>query len=104
MELRFEREVRTPHSEVYTIFEEDQPQGRFDIHYAGNVIHATLTVSERFTQDEIQDLIDDLDSELLDAVGLSRDDLIIHVHQGREIGVFSNREYSEDEEIAPGEN
>jgi hypothetical protein len=104
MELRFEREVRTPHSEVYTIFEEDQPQGRFDIHYAGNVIHATLTVSERFTQDEIQDLIDDLDSEILDAVGLSRDDLIIHVHQGREIGVFSNREYSEDEEIAPGEN
>jgi len=104
MELRFEREVRTPHSEVYTIFEEDQPQGRFDIHYAGNMIHATLTVSERFTQDEIQDLIDDLDSEILDAVGLSRDDLIIHVHQGREIGVFSNREYSEDEEIAPGEN
>ncbi len=104
MELRFEREVRTPYSEVYTIFEEDQPQGRFDIHYAGNVIHATLSVSERFTQDEIQDLIDDLDSELLDAVGLSRDDLIIHVHQGREIGVFSNREYTEDEEIAPGEN
>jgi len=104
MELRFEREVRTPHSEVYTIFEEDQPQGRFDIHYAGNMIHATLTVSERFTQDEIQDLIDDLDSEILDAVGLSRDDLIIHVHQGREIGVFSNREYSEDGEIAPGEN
>ena len=36
---------------------------------AGNLIHCTLTVSERFTQDEIQDLIDDLDSELLDAVG-----------------------------------
>lgn len=105
MDLRFERECRTPYSEVYTIFEEDQPQGRFDVHFAGNLIHCTLTVSERFTQDEIQDLIDDLDSELLDAVGLTRDDLIIHVHQGREIGVFSSREYSEGEETAPpGEN
>ncbi len=104
MDLRFEREVRTPYSEVYTIYEEDQPQARFDVHFAGAIVHATLSVSERFTQDEIQDLIDDLDSELLDAVGLSREDLIIHVHQGRELGVFSNREFTEGEELASGEN
>ena len=104
MDLRFERECRTPYSEVYTILEEDQPQGRFDIHFAGNLIHATLCVSERFTQEEIQDLIDDLDSEILDAVGLSRDDLIVHVHQGREVGVFSGREYSEEEQQDSADN
>ena len=96
--LRFERECRTPYSEVYTIFDDDQPQGRFDVHFVGNVIHATLCVSERYTTDEIQDLIEDLDDEVLDAIGLSRDDLIVHVHQGREGGVFSNSEYSEDEQ------
>lgn len=95
--LRFERECRTPSSECYTILDEDQPQGRFDVHFAGNIIHATLVVTERYTQDEIQDLIEDIDDELLDAVGLHRDDFIVHVHQGREIGVFSHSEFSEDE-------
>ncbi len=98
--LRYERECRTPYSEVYTILDDDQPQGRFDVHFAGNLIHATLCVSERYTQEEIQDLIEDLDDELLDAIGLSREDFIVHVHQGREVGVFSNSEYSEDEQNA----
>jgi hypothetical protein len=97
MNLRFERECRTPYSEVFTILDEDVPQGRLDIHYAGNLIHATLCVNERFTQEEVQQLIEDLDDELLDAVGMARDDLIVHVHQGREIGIYSNQEYSEDE-------
>ncbi len=96
MELRFERECRTPYSEVYTILDEDEPQGRLDIHFAGNLIHATLCVSERFTQDEIQDLIEDMDHQMLDAIGLSREDFIVHVHQGRDVGVFRNQEYSED--------
>jgi hypothetical protein len=96
VDYRFELECRTPYSEVFTILEEDSPQGRLDIHYAGNLIHATLCVTERFTQEEIQELIEALDEDLLDAIGLSRDDLIVHVHQGREVGVFSNREYSED--------
>ena len=96
MDLRFERECRTPYSEVFTIFDEDAPQGRLDVHYAGNLIHATLCVSERFTQDEIQELIQNLDEDLLDAVCLSRDDLIVHVHQGREVGMFSNQGYSQN--------
>jgi hypothetical protein len=66
------------------------------VHFAGNIIHATLVVTERYTQAEIQDLIEEIDDELLDAVGLDRDDFIVHVHQGREIGVFSNSEFSED--------
>ena len=66
--LRFERECRTPYSEVYTIFDDDQPQGRFDVHFCGTLIHATLCVSERFTTDEIQDIIEDLDDEVLDAM------------------------------------
>ena len=98
--LRFERECRTPSSEVYTIFDDDQPQGRFDVHFARNLIHATLCVSERYTTDEIQDLIEDLDDEVLDAIGLARDDFIVHVHQGREVGVFSNSEYAEDDPAA----
>ncbi len=99
--LRFERECRTPYSEVYTIFDDEQPQGRFDVHFSGNLIHATLCVSERYTTDEIQDIIEDLDDEVLDAIGLAREDFIVHVHQGREIGIFSHNEYTEELPPAP---
>ena len=102
--IRFERECRTPFSEVYTLYEDDQPQpqGRLDVHFFGRIIHATLCVSERYTPDEIQDIIADLDDELMDAIGLEREDFIVHVHQGREVGVFSNSSFAEDDESEPG--
>ena len=87
----FERECRTPYSECYTVLEDDTTVGRVDIHFADAVIHATLNVSESLTTDAIQDLIDTIDEELMDSVGISRQEVIVHVHQGRDLGVFSTR-------------
>ena len=89
----FERECRTPQSECYTVLQEENPLGRVDIHYAQNVIHATLSVAESLTNDEIQDLVDTIDEELLDSVGITRQEVIVHVHQGRDLGVFSTRNF-----------
>lgn len=91
-EYYFERECRTPQSECYTILEDETAVGRVDIHYTSATIHATLSVSESITSDGIQDLIDTIDEELLDAVGISRQEVIVHVHQGRDMGVYSMRE------------
>ena len=92
----FEREVRTPYSEAYTILEDDRAVGRVDIHFAFGVIHVTLTVDESLTQDAIQELIDAVDEDLVDAVGIDREELIVHVFQGRETGVFSDDSFSEN--------
>ena len=89
----FERECRTPYSECYTILEDDNTMGRVDIHYTSSVIHATLNVSESMVTEAIQDLIDTIDEELLDSVGIIRQEIIVHVHQGRDIGIFSTREF-----------
>ena len=89
----FEREVRTPYSECYTVIEEDQPVGRLDLHFARSVVHATLCVAESLTQENIQELVDMVDEELVDAVGVGREELIVHVHQGQDLGVFSNHEF-----------
>ena len=87
--FKFEREVRTPFSECYTVLENEDTVGRLDIHFADAIIHATLTVSESLTTDSIQDLIDAIDEELLDAVGIIRQEIIVHVHQGRDLGVYN---------------
>ena len=89
----FERECRTPHSECYTIMREDNPLGRADIHFAETGVHATLSVAESLTAEEIQDLVDTMDEELVDSVGIARQEVIVHVHQGRDLGVFTTRNF-----------
>lgn len=89
----FERECRTPQSECYTVMQDDTALGRVDIHFAQNIIHATLSIAESLTNDEIQDLVDTIDEELLDSLGITRQEVIVHVHQGRDLGVFSTRNF-----------
>ena len=89
----FERECRTAQSECYTVLNEDEAVGRVDIHFADTVVHATLNVAESLTTDQIQDLIDTMDEELVDSVGITRQEVIVHVHQGRDLGVFSARSF-----------
>ena len=89
----FERECRTAFSECYTILREEDALGRVDIHFADTVVHATLSIAENLTTEEIQDLVDTIDEQLLDSVGVAREEVIVHVHQGRDLGVFSTRNF-----------
>ena len=89
----FERECRTPHSECYTVLRDESALGRVDIHFADTVVHATLSVAESLTTEEIQDLIDTIDEDLVDSVGVTSQEVIVHVHQGRDLGVFSTRNF-----------
>ena len=94
--FNFERECRTPQSECYTVLEDDSAVGRVDIHYTESVIHASLYIAESLTTDAIQELIDTMDQELMDSVGIARQEVIVHVHQGRDLGVFSTRDFEEN--------
>ena len=93
---RFERECRTAYSEVYLILTDDDRVGRVDIHFTPSIVYATLCVGANITTDEIQDLIDVIDEELVMSADVARDDFIVTVYQGREIGVFSDEEFDED--------
>lgn len=95
---RFERECRTPYSEVYIITTGDERTGRVDVHFTPSIVYATLCVGGNITADEIQDLIDIIDEELVMSADVARDDFIVTVYQGREVGIFSDEEFEEDEE------
>lgn len=89
----FERECRTPNSECYTILSGEEPLGRVDIHFADTAVHATLSISESLTTEGIQDLVDTIDEDLADSLGINRQEVIVHVHQGRDLGIFSTRHF-----------
>lgn len=94
----FERECRTPHSEAYNVMDGEATVGRLDLHYTSSMVHATLCVNESLTQEMIQELIEEIDEELVDVLGVARDEFIVHVHQGQDLGVYSNHNFGENGE------
>ena len=97
-EYRFERECRTPYSEVYVIIAGGEGVGRVDLHYTPSVVYGTLWVGEDMTMEGIQGLIDTIDEELVMSADVARDDFIVTAYQGREAGVFSDSDDFDDEE------
>ena len=99
----FEREVRTPNGECYTILEDGKPIGRLDLHFVPGMVPGTMIVSESMTLEEIHEVISMVDEDLTDAVGIEREDLVVHVHQGRDLGVFSHNDSTlhEGGDVAP---
>jgi len=92
----FEREVRTPQSEAFVIESEGDEIGRVDLHYAGATCYATLLVPIDFDDDSIEALIGEIDERLVMSWEPLRDDFIVTVWAGREVGVFS--ETGDDDE------
>lgn len=97
-DYRFERETRTPHSESFTIDDEaGQLIGRVDVHFVPNgLVHATLCVEERLSEDELQDLIGDIDERLVMTADPYREDFVVSVWRGRNGGVYSEEDLEED--------
>lgn len=95
---RFERECRTAHSEAYTIFDQDESVGRVDVHFTYGPVYAALAVGERLTQQDVRELIQTIDEELVLSADVPREDLVVTVYQGRELGIFTDEDFEEEEE------
>jgi hypothetical protein len=94
----FEREIRTAQSEAFIIESNGEEIGRVDLHYAGSTAHATLCVPAEFDDDAIEELIGEIDERLVMSWDSLRDDFIVTVWAGREVGVFSESGDDDDED------
>lgn len=96
-DLKFEREVCTPYSEAYLVMEQDRQVGRVDLHSTSEMVHVAVSVDESLTQETVQQIIDTVDEDIVDAVGINRGNFVVHIFQSRENGVLSDEnEFSED--------
>ena len=96
--FRFERECRTPYSEAYFIFRDDERVGRIDLHFTATIVHAGLVVGETFTDEDIQEIIETVDEQLVMSTDVLREDFIVEVFQGRGVGIYSDQGLEEEEE------
>jgi hypothetical protein len=95
---QFERETRTPNSETFVIETNGDEIGRVDLHYANSTAYATLCVPADFSDDNIEELIGEIDERLVMSWEPLRDDFIVTVWAGREVGVFSETGDDDDDD------
>jgi hypothetical protein len=78
--------------------EQERQVGRVDIHFTPEMVHVAVSVDESLTQETVQQIIDTVDEDLVDAVGINRGNFVVHIFQGRETGVLSDEnEFNEED-------
>ncbi|GAC1315656.1 MAG: hypothetical protein NVSMB2_07680 [Chloroflexota bacterium] len=97
-ELRYDRLCRTAHSEAYLLSEGDEPLGRIDLHFGSSVVHGVLIVERDVSEADLQGLVQHIDDDLVWSADLPRDDFLVTVYRGTEVGVISDRDDEDDDE------
>lgn len=102
MDFRFEREARTPHSEAWVIEDVEHSLGRVDVHFTSSATYATLTIHSSVDDEAVQTLIGAIDERIVSTADPYREDLVVTVWRGEQIGVFSDE--GDGEEDGEGED
>ena len=97
-DYRFAREARTPYSEVYAIDDGQHSLGRVDVHYTASATHATLIVHHSLSEELVQSLLEELDDQIVTSADPYREDLVVTVWRGEEVGVFADESSLDDED------
>lgn len=99
MPYHFEREARTPYSEIFVIENEGgEDVGRVDLHFTPSVTYATLCLGDGVGEDDIQELISQIDERLVMTTDPYREDFVVTVWAGRETGVYSDEDLDEEDD------
>ena len=97
--IRYDRLCRTPSSEAYLLSDGDNPIGRIELHFTSTVVYGLLILEADREEGQILDLIERIDDDLVWSADVEREDFVVTVYQGREVGVYSDpRDGLEDED------
>jgi ABC-type tungstate transport system substrate-binding protein len=91
MNFKFQRILRTLSSEVFGIFteEEDQPLGRFDLHFAANgVVNGLVVLEQELDEATTEALIAAIDNDYVETVDLNSDQFEITLVVSQKSTVF----------------
>ena len=96
--VTFERQFRTPSSEGYYVAQGEERIVRVDLHFASDVVYATLVVEVDVDEDDVQDIIEQVDEELVLSADVPREDFLVTVYRGKDLGFYSDDFFGEEED------
>lgn len=100
-DIRFERHFRTPYSESYYIMQgvgmqSNNRLGTVDIHFTSTAVHGTLILERELEEIELTKLIEQIDEDLVLSADMPRDDFLVSVYVGRDVGFYSDEYFAEE--------
>lgn len=100
-DIHFERHFRTPYSEGYYIMQGNTVQnhnrlGTVDIHFTTTAVHGTLILERELEEADLTKLIEQIDEDLVLSADMPRDDFLVSVYVGKDIGFYSDEYFTED--------
>ena len=98
--VRFDRHFRTPNSEGYHLMQGPKRLGTVDLHFTSTTVHCTLIVEQEMEKAELAKLIEQIDEDLVLSADTARDDFLVSVYLGTEVGFFSDAYRVDDEGVS----
>ena len=102
-EMRFDRLFRTSNSEGYSLMEGDRRVGRIDLHFTTATVYGTLILEIDREEAEIMKMIEEIDNDLVLSAEVPREDFLVTVYRGTELGFYSD-DYLEEEHGSASDN
>lgn len=103
-QYRYMRLVRTESSEVYVIWQGEERAGQLELHYAGDMIHGTLILERKLEASQEERLVAEIDQTIVSSYRPSyeREDFLVTVYAGRELGTYTDAQNDVKEEESDG--
>ena len=100
-DIHFERHFRTPYSEGYYIMQGDSLQsnsrlGTVDIHFTSITVHGTLILERELEETDLTKLIEQIDEDLVLSADMPREDFLVSVYVGKDVGFYSDEYFAEE--------
>ena len=102
--LRFDRHFRTASSEGYHVMREGERIATLDLHFTLADVRCTLILEKPMEREEIARLIERVDEDLVLSADVPREDLLVNVYQGSEVGFFSDEFHADQDELVAVED
>lgn len=76
--------------------------GTVDIHFTTTTVHGTLILERELEETDLSKLIEQIDEDLVLSADMPRDDFLVSVYIGKDVGFYSDEYFAEDTETDLG--
>jgi hypothetical protein len=101
-DVRFDRQFRTSTSEGYYLVLNTTRIGSLDLHFTSTTVHCTLVLEHELPGPDLAKLIEQIDEDLVLSADTPRDDFLVTVYVGKEVGFYNDDFRADQEELAVG--
>lgn len=70
--------------------------GTVDIHFTTTAVHGTLILERELEEADLTKLIEQIDEDLVLSADMPRDDFLVSVYVGKDVGFYSDEYFAEE--------